>query len=63
MQSELKSLEVQIQNNTQSPVPVVSEQPQEVREKRADEAHTATYSPNDELSSPNLTEGAGIRYV
>lgn len=63
MQTELKNLEAQIQGNTQSPAQVVSEQPREVRENRADEANTATFSPNDELSSPNLTEGAGIRYV
>lgn len=62
MQTELKNLEVRIQN-TQSPARVVSEQPQEVRGKRADEANAATYSPSDMLSSPNLDEGAGIRYV
>lgn len=63
MQTELKSLEAQIQSNTQSPVLAVSEQPQEVRENGAGEANTATYSRSDELSSPKLTEGVGIRYV
>lgn len=60
---ELRSLEARVQNNSQSPAQVASEKPPEVREKRADEANTTAYSPGDELDpSPNLTEGAGIRY-
>lgn len=56
MQAELKKLEAQIQNNSQSPAPVAFEQPRE-------EANPVANFPGDELdSSPNLTEGAGIRY-